>query len=179
MEFFDKSKKPTGGGTKSIAFSALPMTHAEFAALPQAEMQSPYDTAAMFVLALNAYTKNQIESVAMMTFLKGFSTLSGRELQMLKTEMGQRNKGEFLARSYFAGAVPQNDYTPSQPYTVVVSDTPYSYDNQGYAKLYVACGGADSPRPIMLRQAKDGKWYLWEQFLLPGIKPPASANPWA
>jgi len=173
------SAKPSGSGTKSIEFAALPTTQAEFTALREAQMQTPYETAAMFVLALNAYTKNQTESVSMMNFLKGPSPLSGRDLQMLKTEMAQSGKGDYLARSYFAGATPQNDYTPSQPYTVVVSDNPYSYDNDGHAKLYVACGGADTPRPITLRQAKDGKWYLWEQFLLTGIKKAESSNPWA
>ena len=173
------AKKPAGGGSESIAFSVIPTTQAEFAALPQAQMQTPYDTAAMFVLALNIYTQNPNESIAMMNFLKGSNPLSAKELQMLKTEMGQAGKGDYLARSYFAGAAPQNDYTPSQPYTVAVSDNPYSYDNDGYAKLYIACGGADNPRPITLRQAKDGKWYLWEQFLLTGIKKAESSNPWA
>jgi len=198
MGLFDKMKMQTGhvtsqsakfagqvagtmtrSGSKSMMFPTLPMTLAEFSAFPQAQMQTPYDTAALFVLALNAYTKNQNESIAMINFLKGPSPLSGRELQMLRTEMGQAGKGDYLAQSYLAGATPQNDYTPSQPYTVVVSDNPYSYDNAGYAKLYVACGGADSPRPIKLRQAKDGKWYLWEQFLLTGIKKAESSNPWA
>ena len=26
---------------------------------------------------------------------------------------------------------------------------------------------------------KDGKWYLWEQYLLTGIREPQSADPWA
>ena len=77
------------------------------------------------------------------------------------------------------GAVPANDYKPAQPYTVKVSENPYSYQDSGYAKLYLQSGGADSPRPIQLRLAKDGKWYLWEQFLLAGIRPPESTNPWA
>ncbi|MCL2814138.1 MAG: hypothetical protein FWD23_06015 [Oscillospiraceae bacterium] len=199
MGFFDKLKKQAanvaeqvtkatgaqpaqttgGGGAKSIAFAALPASQAEFKALPQAQMQTPHDTAAMFVLALNVYSQNPNEALAMMNILKGPSPLSGREIQFLKGEMGQAGKGDYLARSYFAGATPQNDYTPSRPYTVVVSDNPYSYDNQGYAKLFVACGGADTPRPITLRQAKDGKWYLWEQFLLTGIKKAESSNPWA
>ena len=42
-----------------------------------------------------------------------------------------------------------------------------------------ACGGADSPRPVKLRLAKDGRWYLWEQYLLTGIREPESSNPWA
>jgi hypothetical protein len=31
----------------------------------------------------------------------------------------------------------------------------------------------------MLRQKGDGKWMLWEQYLLPDIRVPKSADPWA
>ena len=79
----------------------------------------------------------------------------------------------------YAGAVPQNDYTPDLPAVIAVSESPYSYQDQGYAKLYLQSGGADSPRAVQLRQAKDGKWYLWEQFLLADIRKPESQNPWA
>ena len=84
-----------------------------------------------------------------------------------------------MPRSYFSGAVPQNDYQPSQPYTVRVSENPYSYENENYAKLFLTSGGADSPRYVQLRKAKDGRWYLWEQFILVGIRPPESTDPWA
>lgn len=30
-----------------------------------------------------------------------------------------------------------------------------------------------------VRQAKDGKWYLWEQYLLTGIRQPEGSDPWA
>lgn len=48
-----------------------------------------------------------------------------------------------------------------------------------YSEMFIPSGGADDPRPVKLRQAKDGKWYLWEQFLLTGIREPESSNPWA
>ena len=86
---------------------------------------------------------------------------------------------DYVPRSYFEGAVPGNDYMPTAPYTVTVKSDPHSYDEQGIAKLFIPSGGADDPRPVKLRQAKDGKWYLWEQFLLTGIREPESSNPWA
>ena len=47
-------------------------------------------------------------------------------------------------------------------------------------KLFIPCGGADSPRPIKLRmRGSDGKWFLWEQYLLTGVRTPKSADPWA
>jgi hypothetical protein len=83
---------------------------------------------------------------------------------------------DYVPRSYFKGATPQNDYLPSQPYTITVSENPYPYP---FAKLSIRSGGADSPREVLLRLAADGKWYLWEEFLLVGIRAPESSNPWA
>ena len=86
---------------------------------------------------------------------------------------------DYVPRSYFVGATYKNDYVPQEPYSIVVSENPHSYENEGYATMYIASGGADSPRSVKLRKAKDGKWYLWEQFLLVGIRKPESDNPWA
>jgi len=161
-------------GMQSVAFPSLPATLAEFKTLPQASMESPYITAAMFVVALSVYPQNRDESIAMINFLKGPEPLSPREVIFFKEQVSNH-----LPRSYFAGATAKNDYTPSQPHTVVVSDNPHSFATAGTARLFVQCGGADSPRPITMRQAKDGKWYLWEHTsLLVGIRMPESSNPW-
>ena len=159
---------------KSVEFSSLPMTLTQFESLPQAEMQSPYETAAMFIVALNHYIQNKVESIAMINFLKGPNQLSPRELNLIKMQMT-----DYLARSYFNGATPQNDYTPTQPHNVVISDNKHSYNNHGSAKLFIHCGGADSPRPIELRLAKDSRWYLTGfSSLLVGIRSTESTNPW-
>ena len=169
------------GGNKSVSvvFGALPATQMEFSALPQAAMQTPHDTAAMFVVALAAYKHNKQESIAMMNFLKGPQPMSGKDISFIADRMSQNDKIGYLAESFFAGATPQNDYTPSQPYTVTVLEDPYTWQEQGYAKVLIPSGGADTPRPVKLRQAKDGRWYLWEQFLMSDIRPPESSNPWA
>jgi len=84
-----------------------------------------------------------------------------------------------VPRSYYDGATPENNYEPSEPYTITVSDNPYSYQDEGYATLHLKSGGADSPRQVKLRLAKDGKWYLWDQMLLADIRVPAEQDPWA
>ena len=56
------------------------------------------------------------------------------------------------------------------------------FDNLFYyiEQLFIPCGGADDPRPIKLRlRPSDGKWFLWEQYLLTGVRTPKSADPWA
>ena len=55
-----------------------------------------------------------------------------------------------------------------------------SGEERGYMKLFIPCGGADDPRPIKMRQrGSDGKWFLWEQYLLTGVRTPKAADPWA
>ena len=161
---------------KSIVFSTLPQSLNEFSSLPQAAMQNPFDTAAMFVAAMCVYPQNKDEAVKMVNFLKGPKPLSGYDIQFLADRM--RGK-DYLPKSFFEGATPQNSYAPTQPYTIAVSDNPYSYQEEGYAKLLLQSGGADNPRPIQMRLAKDGRWYLWEQFLLSDIRQPEADDPWA
>ena len=170
------------GGNKSvqIIFASMPETLAEFTVLPQANMATPFDTAAAVIAALCVYPLNKDESIAMLNHLKGPSPLSTPDIRFLADRMSQNNKAGFLGASYLNGATPKNDYSPTEPYTVTVSENPYSYDSQGYAKMLIKSGGADSPRPVSTRQAKDGKWYLWEYFsLLSDILSPESTNPWA
>ena len=162
--------------TENIVFAELPDTLEEFKALPQAAMATPFDTAAMTVLALCFYPKDKDLSLAMLDYLRGPNLMSGMDKQNIADRL--RSK-DYVPRSYFKGATPQNDYTPSEPYTITVSENSYSYEAEGIAKLFIPSGGADSPRPIQLRKAKDGKWYLWEQLLLADIRQPESSNPWA
>lgn len=162
--------------TVEVTFSRLPDNAAEFKALPQAALSNPFDTAALTVLALCFYPQDKESSLEMLDFLRGPRPLSTYEKQFIADRF---RDADYVPRSYFKGATPQNDYLPSEPYKIAVSENPYSYQNQGHAKLFIRSGGADNPREVVLRLAKDGKWYLWEQFLLVGIRQPESSNPWA
>ena len=89
---------------------------------------------------------------------------------------------DYVPRSYFEGATPQNNYEPNRPYKLVIAENPYSRDQlkDGYLTLHVKSGGADSARQIKLRtKPSTGQWFLWEQFLLADIRKPVSADPWA
>ena len=170
------------GGNKSVqvVFKSMPETLDEFTALPQAAMSTPFDTAALCVAALCVYPLSKDITAEMLNYLRGPKPLGTPDIRFLSDRMSQNNKAGYLGASYLDGATAKNDYTPTEPYTVTVSENPYSYANEGYATLYIRSGGADSPRPITLRQAKDGKWYLWEYpGLLSDILSPESSNPWA
>jgi len=170
------------GSNKTIivTLETMPETPAEFLALPQAAMQTPFDTAALIVAALCVYPLNRDDSIAMINHLRGPNPLTARDKSFLADRMAQNSKARFLGASYLGGATPQNDYAPIPPYTVTVSENIYSYDTPGCARLFVKSGGGDSPRPITMRLAKDGKWYLWDYAsLLLDIRAPESTNPWA
>jgi hypothetical protein len=177
----DAAKNIVSGTNKSVSvvFNSIPSTLGEFTSLPQAAMPTPFDTAAMVVLALGVYKADKNLSISMLNHLKGPQPLSNQEISFIADRMAQNGKIDFIAESYFNGATPQNNYTPTEPYTVVVSENPYSYQDQSYAVMWIKSGGADNPRQIKMRKAKDNKWYLWEHMLLGDIRPPESTNAWA
>ena len=187
MGLFDKIKnsnnvnnthRETTAGNKSkrIVFANLPSGYDEFIHLPEAQLSDPFDTAALTVLAFCFYPESKEEALKMLDFLRGPRPLSVMDKQFIADRF--RDK-DYVPRSYFEGATPANNYLPAEPYTVIVSDNPYSYQNETYATLYVRSGGADSLRSVQMRLAKDGRWYLWEQFILADIRQPESMNPWA
>ena len=166
-----------GNKTEKIVFGNLPESYEQFTALPQASLSTPFQTAAMTVLAFCFYPKDSELCYRMIDFLRGPRPMNGSDKSFIADRF--RDK-DYVPRSYFAGATPSNDYQPVAPYTISVSENRYSYDEQGLAKLFIKSGGADDPRPIKLRKAKDGKWYLWEySSILLGIRQPESSNPWA
>ena len=156
-----------------VEFDALPQTAAEVA-----PCQTPEETAALTVAALVRFTEDQETGIAMLNVLRGPRPLSPQEIQLLKDQLLKDR--DYVARSHFNGATPDNNYTPLQPYSVTVADSVHSYDQENYATLYIRSGGADSPRPITLRKKPStGEWFLWNHVgLLPGIRVPASQDPW-
>ena len=194
MSIFDKIKKTASDalnqGVKNAAssltskketftFQSLPESLAELQALPEADMDTPFKTAALTVCALCVYAADKEIGKEMLNFLLGPRPLNNVQISFLNDRFSD---GHHVPFSYFKGAVPANDYTPDEPFTITVESGAYSDANagEGYKKLFIRSGGADNPREIVLRQrGSDGKWFLWEQFLLVSIRDPKSANPWA
>jgi len=162
--------------SQTFVFSSLPQNAEELWNLPEATCETPYQTAALTVAALCRYGDDPEAAIAMLNYLKGPQALTPYETQFLKDRLSGKAYKPF---SFFEGATPENDYTPSHPYTITVFDGPYSFQGKGYAKLMIRSSGADNPREIKLRQKADsGEWYLWEIYLLSDIRQPKSADPW-
>lgn len=188
MSIFDKLKKEAvsvankkiqslGNQRVTLTFSFLPESLAEMQALPEGALDTPFQTAALTVCALCAYAAEEQIGLEMLNWLRGPRPLGGHEKSFLKDRFYDGKT--YVPFSYFKGATPENDYTPDTPFQVTFYTNQYSDDQEGYMKLFVDSGGADHPRSVMLRMRGDGKWFLWEQYLLSDIRPPKSADPWA
>ncbi|MGI6072980.1 MAG: DUF6935 domain-containing protein [Lachnospiraceae bacterium] len=164
---------------KTFSFKTLPADCEELTKWPGFDLGDPYCVAAMAVAALCIYPSDRNAAVEMLNHLKGPEKLSESQKQFIRDRF--MDGKDYVPRSYFAGAVPGNDYQPDLPYTISVSDNPYSDENEGYKKLFVTSGGADSPRAIVLRcKPSTGEWFLWEfSGILSGIRIPESSDPWA
>ena len=185
MSIFDRLKKaaattPTETDAaaihkKAFSFLALPESLAEMQALPEAALEDPFQTAALTVCALCAYAADKYIGTKMLNWLRGPRPLSPHDLSFLNDRF---REGHHIPFSYFAGASPENDYTPEPPFTLTFEEGLYADMNPGYKKLHIHSSGADSAREIVLRQAADKKWYLWDQFLMVSIRQAKSQNPW-
>ena len=169
--------KSIGTKRETFTFTSLPESLAEMQALPEASLDTPFKTAALTVCALCAYAADKEIGTEMLNWLRGPRPLNGQDISFLNDRF--RGNRTYIPFAYFAGAKPENDYTPTEPFTITIESNHTTDAEQGYAKLFIPCGGADSPRPIKLRMKGDGKWLLWEQYLLTDIRQPKSSDPWA
>ena len=139
----------SGAISKTVTRSALPQNVAEMQAMPEFTLSDPFTVLAFGVAALNRYATDREASKEMLNALKGPEPLTVRELQFINDRfMDGKN---YITRSYFGGTSPENDYTPSVPYTVKITEQSNSRENEGYIKLYLTSSGADSIRPVTLR----------------------------
>ncbi|MCK9350576.1 MAG: hypothetical protein M0P44_05070 [Clostridiales bacterium] len=163
--------------TESFTFHQLPTSVAELQAMPEAALKTPFQTAALTVAVLCHYEIDPQVTIEMLNVLKGPQALSPYDIQFLRDRLS--GKG-YKACSFFRGATPENNYTPTEPLTITVSSGPYSFQEKGYANLLIQSSGADSPRQIKMREKpSSGEWFLWENYLLADIRTPVASDPWA
>ena len=163
--------------SEKFTFASLPQKVSDLKAFPEGAMDSAFKTAALTVLALCNYEKDAESTFEMLDFLKGPENVSPYEKQFIKERLYEKC---YIPFSYFEGASPENGYTPTRPYTIEVFETPYSFDNENWATLWVKSAGADNMRSIKLRKKPStGQWFLNDIQCLSEIRLPAEIDPWA
>lgn len=161
----------------TISFERIPATLDELKALPEASLKEPEFGAALFVAAMMNYKDDPATAISMLEFLKGPAGVSEYEKQFIKDRLSDGK--EYVVRSYFAGTSPENDYTPSVPYSVT-PERDLSFEENGRARIFMKSSGADSPRMIKMRlKASTGEWFIEEELILSDIRIPKNMDPWA
>lgn len=161
-----------------IIIQKIPESLQEFEALA-AGQRTPEKISALFLCALSLFDRNMADGVSAMNLLRGPKPMTPYDAQFLRDRL--RGKA-YLPLAYFEGATPQNGYKPNAPYVLNVLSDPRPQDIEpGYLRVFIKTAGADSPRPMKLRQkASTGEWFLWEySSILSGIRIPAAEDPWA
>lgn len=165
------------GKNERFIFASLPQNVEDLKRFPEANLDSPYKTAALAMIALTRFESNKEDCFAMLDFLSGPDKLLPRDKAFIQERLDNK---QYVVNSFFAGATVENDYRPTNPYTITVSSNPYSFDEADWAKLFVDSSGADSPRIIRLRRKPStNQWFIVELQCLSDIRVPKSANPWA
>lgn len=129
MSIFDKLKSTAGQAVNAAAqsigskretftFTSLPESLAEMQALPEASLDTPFKTAALTVLALCAYAADKNIGIEMLNWLRGPRPLNGQEISFLNDRF--RDGKTYLPFTYFAGSTPDNNYTPAEPYKIII-----------------------------------------------------------
>lgn len=167
--------------TKNVVFDKIPSSIDEFKALPYSSLHDPYEVAALTVVALCRFADDRDASVEMLNHLRGPRPMSPMDVSFIKDRF--MDGVDYIPRSYLKGTSPDNDYTPTVPYTVTVKEHSVSRDqySQGYLRLFLTSSGADSERYLDLRhKPSTDQWFLWEfGGLLSGIRIPKSKDAWA
>ena len=162
---------------ETFTFEAVPQSIAELSAIPEASLDSAFKTSALTVLVLCRYGEDAQGTFEMLDNLKGPADLSTYEKQFIRERLERKTYKPF---SYFEGATPENGYKPSAPLTITVYETPYSFDEENWATLYVKSSGADNMRQIKLRKKPStGQWFLNDIQCLSDIRVPVEEDPWA
>lgn len=179
-EAVKNAKQNIGKGrnhTETFSFSVLPTTLEELKALPEANLDSAFKTTALCIAVLCNYEKDANATWEMLDFLKGPEKVNEKEKTFIKDRLSGK---QYKTLSFFKGATPDNGYVPTTPYTITVSENPYSFDEENWATLYVTSGGADAPRPIKLRRKPStNQWFINDIQCLADVRIPTSQDEWA
>jgi hypothetical protein len=159
-------------------YSGLPANYAEFRDRCQTACQSPYGAAKMFFDAVFCYMdpSTRSEGSKMLRFV--MHEKQGWERSPNFSLFAQRMrdpKYQHIFRSFAEGTSPDNDYSMDpNSYQLMMGEL---VESTGYMRLFLYSSGADSPRPIWVKQFDDGLWYVINVVsTYAGVREPYSAK---
>jgi hypothetical protein len=156
----------------------------DFIVFRDAAAQTPEGAAAVFVLAMLLFERDQALGREAMVIALDASELRRDPAGYQGYALGNRAADfvsryliprPYLARSYLLGTSPEGGYKAPASRTVQLSRNPTSVISDERVKVFVSCSGADSPRPMTLQRNNRGVWKAYEySSLFVGVRPPAT-----
>ncbi len=141
--------------------------------------EDPAGVAALYVMAMLAFTRDKALGRALVRFLmtpEHTVTVREGEKALCRSVMYHLSRLErypYLARTYVDGTSPADGYALGEPpYAVVV--TRVQPVNPSRVRLYLACSGAASARPVVLQREEAGWKVREESSLYSGVVAPSS-----
>ncbi len=173
-----------GEGPGSISIqSEIPSTIDQFIELRDRLAVTPEGGAAVFVVAMNMYVRDN--DLGMKAF-----TLALDRSQLMKSTLGYRGwapafkyanliKSElrrkpYIAPSYIQGTSYLSGYAlpDVSKWEIAFTVNRFSTISDTERKLFVKSTGADSPRPVYLRKNNRGIWKVYNDSLILGVRRP-------
>ena len=152
MGIFDKLKH-SAMDTVMTAATSIGNKNETFT-LPEAALDTPFQTAALTVLALCAYAADRQIGQDMLNWLRGPRPLNGQDISFLNDRF--RDGKTYLPFTYFVGSTPDNNYTPTQPYTIRVASEGQRWKMVPLGAVSAhRCPHPKSRRPMGVNQRED------------------------
>ena len=142
------------------AWAALPRDYQEFKARYQQEGRTPEGAVKLYFEAVFCYINEatRAEGSKMVRYALHYDRPieQSRNLATFAERLRDHER-QHIFRSFAAGTSPEDDYrmSPDNFNLVVTRKT----QEQGYLRLFLRSSGADSPRPVWVKEF-DGLWYM-------------------
>lgn len=192
----------------TFTFSTIPTCYED---IVQYKLDSPYKAMALLILAYRTWTpENKTDCMEMMDYLTNTNSSYGNTVDSQGHKTSQkastynpwiqfvtdrmRDKYQYIGNAYCDGAMPSNDYTPSEPLSITVRQSVYDpYTGQSSSsdkvdpsdptlyQVLTTIPGADNDRYAIFYQDQRGDYRVFSDFwkgLLANVKTPSSDIPW-
>ena len=164
-----------------IQIPHLPKTLDELIAIRNDIATTAEGGAAVFILAMHMFSQDRDLGLRAFTIsldrsllredpkgYKGFAP--DRSLDYFLNS--QLSPKPYIAQSYFLGTSPENGYQIPADVQMDFTRNPYSEHSDGSIKVFAACSGADTPRPVTLKANNRGIWKVTNcSSLFVGVRP--------
>ena len=177
--------------TYTYTFSTIPTNVEELKQYNISGDDGRYKVLALYIMSLRTWKpENQTDCEEMIGYLCN-KQLSVYEKQRLAEQMKKSKQYLYLGNAFLNGSTPANNYTPSQPYSITLTQDSVVDEDQVYIpanpsipspdqyRAFIYCKASDSGKWIdVYKSSKDGNWYMYKWMdLITSIKAPASSNP--